>query len=486
VVETKGENKNINGEYKIVIIAILLICACFFTYYFHFILNTEIVFTHFFYIPIILSVLWWRKSGLLVALFLGMLILFSHFFWLGEATEITSDIIRAVMFIVVALTTFVLNEKRRKAEERLRQKKELLDNICGSVYAGIALLNENDEILYSNKIAEKMFGYSKSQIVGLKLNANLSEEDYQKYKKTTKALKAINGSFDAGKVIELFIKPKNKKEFPVEFSISKAKIKQENDIIITIKDISERKKIDQAKTDFVFLASHQLRTPLSIIVWQIEMLLTEHTFGFNKKQKKYLKEIYSAAERMTNLVNTLLNVSRIELGVFAIEPRMINIFKISDNVLDKFSKDIKNKQIKIEKIYDRSLQDINIDPNLIRIIFQNLISNAIKYSPDKSKISIDIKKQVKNLLIKIEDRGYGIPKDQQSKVFTKLFRARNIRSKESEGVGLGLYVIKSIVDELKGKIWFKSVENKGTIFYISIPLIGMKKKKGVKSLGRFY
>jgi len=185
---------------------------------------------------------------------------------------------------------------------------------------------------------------------------------------------------------------------------------------------------------------------------------------------------------MVDLVNALLNVSRIDLGTFAIEPESIEIKKIAESVLKELIPQTKQKQTKITEEYDEDLPTIQADPKLIRIIFQNLLSNAVKYTPKGGEIFLSITKDKRNLSIEVADNGYGIPKDQQSKIFTKLFRADNIRQKDTEGNGLGLYIVKSIVDESGGKIWFESEENKGTTFYVTLPLEGMKKKQGAKGL----
>jgi len=151
-------------------------------------------------------------------------------------------------------------------------------------------------------------------------------------------------------------------------------------------------------------------------------------------------------------------------------------------VLDELSTQIKNKRLQVEKIYEKNLPIINADPQLTRIIFQNLLSNSVKYTPDRRVISLTIKTQKSDILIKVSDSGYGIPKAQQSQVFKKLFRADNIRVKEPDGTGLGLYIVKSVIEQFGGKIWFESTQNKGTIFYVTIPLKGMEKKKGTKEL----
>ncbi|MDH4330340.1 MAG: PAS domain-containing protein [Candidatus Moranbacteria bacterium] len=246
-------------------------------------------------------------------------------------------------------------------------------------------------------------------------------------------------------------------------------------------DVTAEKEVDQAKTEFVSLASHQLRTPLAAMGWNAEMLLQGDVGDLSQEQKEFVEEIYKSNKVMNDLVNALLNTSRIDLGTFAIEPKMIKIGEIARDVLKELESQIKERNQNIIYNSDESIEFM-ADPNLIRIIFQNLLSNASKYTPEKGEIECEIKKDKDNVLIRVSDNGYGIPKKQQSKIFKKLFRAENILNKDMEGTGLGLYIVKAIVDASGGKIWFESDENKGTTFYVEMPLSGMKEKKGAKGL----
>lgn len=276
-----------------------------------------------------------------------------------------------------------------------------------------------------------------------------------------------------------------------------------NDLIVEedkSENIEDNEEIDKAKTDFVALASHQLRTPLSIIKWYVDFLLDGDAGALTKEQKKYLKEVYNSNERLIELVNALLDVSRIDVGTFSIEPEPTDIVERAESALKRHLPDIKAKKIKLEKDYD-DLPLLDLDPRLTKILFENLISNSVKYTPENGIIRIVIERQARNILIKISDSGCGIPKNQQPKIFTKLFRADNVRRIENIGTGLGLYIVKAVVENSGGKIWFESPSkdllkasvkktvdlktgsvNQGTTFFISIPLKGMKKREGTKKL----
>lgn len=241
---------------------------------------------------------------------------------------------------------------------------------------------------------------------------------------------------------------------------------------------------DRAKSEFVSLASHQLLTPLTTIRWFIETMFSGTANGLTESQLKYLENIHKIDLSMIDLVRALLDVSRIELGVFSIEPETANVADILNDVLFELDPMIKKKMLKIVKNFGQTAPIMNADPKLLRIVFQNLLTNAVKYTPENGTVTFEIKSEDSKIIMKVSDTGYGIPKELQEKVFSKFFRGDNIKNKEPEGTGLGLYIVKSIIDHSGGEIRFESEENKGTAFYISYPPGGMIKKEGEKRLGQ--
>lgn len=232
--------------------------------------------------------------------------------------------------------------------------------------------------------------------------------------------------------------------------------------------LEKSKELDRAKTEFVGLASHQLRTPLTAVSWYAEMLLGKDFGELNEKQVDYLREIYAGNRRMIDLVDDLLNTSRIDMGTLEAKFVSVDPVAVMKNTLNEFLPQISQKKISIEEKYAQKLPQIKADPDHLGIVFQNLVSNAVKYSPPKGKIAIEMKRQNAHILVKIADNGWGIPAAQQKKIFTKLFRADNVRKRDTEGTGLGLYIARAIVRKSGGKIWFESKEGKGTTFFITL------------------
>lgn len=228
-----------------------------------------------------------------------------------------------------------------------------------------------------------------------------------------------------------------------------------------VQGVSQIVELNQMKTEFVAIASHQLRTPLTSLGWTTGAL--EKT-DMNSKQKELLLAIKESHQRMVELVNNLLNVSRIEQGKIKLIKEKFSVNKLIKETIKEFSSLAKARNVKIKLIETIDELPLRADKEKIRIIISNIINNAILYSKAQGKIKISLKKN----LISIKDNGVGIPKEQQKLIFEKFFRSDNILKRQTQGTGLGLYIAKALVESHKGKIWFKSKENQGTTFYIKL------------------
>lgn len=347
----------------------------------------------------------------------------------------------------------------------------------------IVITDADGLILYANRAVAKITGFALEDILGKKAgNIDLwgGQMDAAFYKKMWEVIKVKKQVFSG----EINNRRRNGEKYIAAVSVSPV-LNNQGEVIFFVgieRDITKEKEVDKAKTEFVSLASHQLRTPLSAINWYVEMLLAGDAGKINDEQKQYLEEVYRGNQRMVDLINALLNVSRIDLGTFAIDPELIDVSSLAKSVVKDLTPKIKAKKQKVVENYDSQVPLIKLDPKLIRIVFDNLLSNAVKYSPEKAKIEVSISKDSKNLLIKVQDNGYGIPLADQPKIFEKLFRADNIKDKETDGTGLGLYIVKAIVLAGGGQVSFESAENKGTTFNIKLPLSGMKPKTGNREL----
>lgn len=345
------------------------------------------------------------------------------------------------------------------------------------------LTDPNGLILYANKAAEEITGYTFKEMTGNtpRLWGALMPEDF--YKNLWQTIKYDRRPF----LGEIKNRRKNQEEYYALVRISPIIDNNDNltGFVATEEDVTEEKNIENAKNEFISLASHQLRTPPSIINWYAETLQSGELGPVNEKQADYLKEIYQANQRMIMVIDSLLNISRIEMNTFSISCKEIDVKAIIDETIQELASRF-NRKAKIKKDYDPTLGTLNADPNIMTIIIDNLLSNAFKYSPPgKTEIEITIKKENDSFFLSVKDNGIGIPSKDEGKIFEKLFRADNAVSANSDGTGIGLYMIrKIIVDGLGGKIWFNSKENEGTTFFVSFSISRMKNKVGATTLAQ--
>ena len=393
------------------------------------------------------------------------------------ATEIQTLIVEILLIIACVSISYIiyllLVAKTRTELSVLHRTKELnysfeqFKKLYDDAPVPYLTLNDKAEIIDANNATLRFFGAIRKEIAGKNIFSYGQTEDekeieelYQYYKSNiplnNKSIKMVTKS-GAIKSVLLSV-------FKMENLESHAHLG-----LATIFDITEQKQLEKAKTEFVYLASHQLRTPVATMKWYGDMLLGEQVGNLNDQQKEYLQTMYRVNEDMIDLIDTLLNVSRAEVGKVSVELKPTNIQHIIEDVCAELAPLVESKKIIVNKQYNGKLENVETDPKLLRIVIQNLISNAVKYTPDGGQVGISLKDSLGEKSITVIDTGIGIPQNQQDKIFTKMFRADNARKLvQSGGNGLGLYLVKSIMELLQGEVSFESEENKGSVFTIRL------------------
>jgi len=376
---------------------------------------------------------------------------------------------------------YELQSKTKEVEEERAKLMAMLEDIGD----GIVGVNDKGEITFTNRQALVMSGYDESDLMGKPLIHAIKMVD-EKDNEILPTSRPVRNALYLNKKIQsndLYYVKKDGSKFAV--SITATPIVLYGKVVGGVdvfRDITKEHDIDRMKTEFISLASHQLRTPLSAMKWFSEMLIDGDLGKLNEEQLEVMNNIYQSNERIIQLVNTLLNISRIESGRIIIDPQLTNLRVLIQEVVTELGPKMNEKQQKLAISVHEDLPEINIDAKLVRHVYINLLTNAMKYSPNGSEIVVMVSKSGNEVISQIADSGYGIPLDQQDKVFSKFFRAANIAKKETDGTGLGLYLTKAIVDSSGGKIWFKSEEGKGTTFWFILPLRGSQKREGEVSL----
>jgi PAS domain S-box-containing protein len=366
----------------------------------------------------------------------------------------------------------------------MEMEKARDEAILEGVGEGMIVTDGQGKILVVNRGTEVMLG-----IIGDDLKNKIVFDMYDLYDKEGNIVPLISRPIyitlqtgkKAGGVFEFH--HKNGMIFSLDISVNPV-IQAGRTIgaVAILRDVTEQKAVDRMKTEFISLASHQLRTPLSAIRWFAEMLVAGDAGKLNPEQEDFAKNIYDSIERMTQLINSLLNIARVESGRIMIAPVPTDIRAMVEGIAKELEQSILQKELRFTINTTESLPKINIDPRLIRQVYFNLLTNAIKYTPKGGEVTVSFSQKWGNIISQIVDTGYGIPKNQQSHVFQKFFRGDNAARKETVGTGLGLYLTKAIVEASQGRIWFLSEENKGTIFWFTLPVAGTPAKKGDVSL----
>lgn len=377
------------------------------------------------------------------------------------------------------MTKDILSERDRLEKERAKANA-----ILQSIGEGLFATSLDGNVILINSIAEELLELKEEEVLGKLVNKAfvLHDEDGNVVPDEKFPIDvALKMAVEVNRIY-LYMRRDGKE---ISLNITATPIKQRDKVIGAIgvvRDITKEKEVDRMKTEFISLASHQLRTPLSAIKWFTEMLLAGDAGKLSTEQNDFAKNISESTERMIDLVNSLLNISRIESGRIIISPEPTDLKKLVESIATELRVKFDQKKQTFILSAHESLPKINIDPRLIRQVYLNLLTNAIKYSPENGEITVFISRKGEEIISQVSDNGYGIPKDQQGNVFKKFFRAENAVKMETDGTGLGLYLIKTIVESSKGKIWFQSEEGKGTTFWFSLPVAGVEPKKGEVTL----
>lgn len=238
-----------------------------------------------------------------------------------------------------------------------------------------------------------------------------------------------------------------------------------------IKDRTREEEILKTKSEFLTVAAHQMRTPLSGIKWSLETLLGEGNENLTEMQRELLQKNLEATDKILRLANDLLDVANIESGRFGYEFVQADLIDLIQKSISDYLYLADQHKIKIylEPPPD-GLEPFKFDPMRIKIVIQNLLENALRYNVENGQIIVKVEKKPPYVEVSVSDTGIGIPKDELPKLFTKFFRASNVLKYETEGTGLGLYITKNIIEAHGGKIWAESIENRGSTFYFTLPI----------------
>ncbi|MEK6152230.1 PAS domain-containing sensor histidine kinase [Flavobacteriaceae bacterium 3-367] len=373
------------------------------------------------------------------------------------------------------------------------QKNSNIFNLLSEgVSEGIIVVNEKQLIVANNSSTEEMFGYEKDELVGNHLELLIPASYHHAHKGHFKDFMNRSQRRPMGQGRELYGIRKNGEEFPLEVGLNPFSLYGNTYVMALIVDITERRnyterlelevkerteqlqkalskerELNELKTRFLSLVSHEFKTPLSSILTSTTLLSKYTQTEQQEKRNKHIDTIRNKVKYLDTILNDFLSVERLETGKvnyrFTTFPlsKLVNQVIYDANMLLKVGQQIQ---------YPEQIDDfvITCDEKILELILSNLVHNAIKYSSEDTVIDIQIRQKGNNLIMKIIDQGMGIPESDQKFIFNRYFRAKNALL--SQGTGIGLNIVKQHIENLGGCITFNSQENKGSTFTVEIPM----------------
>lgn len=247
---------------------------------------------------------------------------------------------------------------------------------------------------------------------------------------------------------------------------------EENQHVLHKLELTNKKlqALDEAKDEFISMASHQLRTPLTSVKGYVSMVLEGDAGKVTTKQHELLQQSFTSAQRMVYLISDLLNVSRLKTGKFVMEPASVYLPDVIEEELKQVEETAKARNVKIRYLKPKKFPTLTLDDTKIRQVIMNFVDNAIYYTPSGGEINVGLNSTATSAEFTVTDNGIGVPKSVQAHLFTKFYRAENARKARPDGTGLGLFMAKKVIVASGGAILFKSVEGKGSMFGFCFPL----------------
>lgn len=325
------------------------------------------------------------------------------------------------------------------------------------VRLAVSQVDLKDRILYTG-IIHDLSDVKAAEAKILRLNEHLEEKVVER---TEKLANAVNRLLQTNRSLTVEMRQRQK----VEQALKRREVELES-------ALDKERELNNLKSRFVSMASHEFRTPLSTVLSSIELVeMYREQSGGNPRQQKHIERIKAAVHTMTGILNDFLSLSRLEEGQVQPRPRPIDFRAFAKEVIESVQAQLKEEQ-QILFLFPEESTTLQLDPELLRNVLLNLLSNAIKYSPVKSKIELRVKRTEAELQLEVIDQGIGIPETDQKHLFTRFFRAHNVEN--IKGTGLGLHIVRRYVDIMGGRITFESTLGVGSTFRVQLPIESLK------------
>lgn len=369
----------------------------------------------------------------------------------------------------LAVTFNHLNDRLKHSMAAIEQEQRKLSSVLENMTEGVIASDIKGEITLVNEAAGRLFGENPNGLIS---------KDLLQFFELDEKVVNIQELWETGSVILDF--SDDEEEFLIRANFSPVyddyKYREISGLITVLSDVTEDERIERERREFVSNVSHELRTPLTTLRSYLEAL-ADGAWQDKEIAPKFLEVTQNETERMIRMVSSLLQLSRMDSKELSLHKEVVDFVTLFHNVIDRFEMNIKDGNIHFKREIPDTSFYVWIDQDRLIQVLDNLISNAIKYSPDGGKITFKIEKQIRQIVVSIKDEGIGIEYDKLDKIFDRFYRVDRSRTRELGGTGLGLAITQELIDAHYGQIWAHSKVNAGTTIYFTLPLMNNKRRK---------
>lgn len=366
---------------------------------------------------------------------------------------------------ILARSINYLSVRVKEAQETTEAERQRLDSVLKHMTDGVIATDRRSRVMITNNRALDFIGKTEEEVIGHSIMEVLNLRDKYTFREL------LNMDHD---ILIPFVNEDGQESIiKGEISVIQRESRYVSGLIWVLTDVTEREKIERDRRQFVSNVSHELRTPLTSVRSYSEAL-SDGALEDPKLAREFLDVIQRETDRMIRMISDLLSLSRMDSNRQEMNLELIDLSRLVDHILDRFdmmlsSEEYANKDYKIlRELSDKPIW-VEADQDRLTQIIDNILNNAIKYSPDGGNVTVRLMTTHNEALLSIQDQGLGIPQKAIPHIFERFYRVDKARSREQGGTGLGLAIAKEVVERLNGRIWVNSIENKGSSFYISLP-----------------
>ena len=361
-----------------------------------------------------------------------------------------------------------LNDRLKHSMATIEQEQKKLSSVLENMTEGVIATDKKGEITLINEAAGRLLNENPHNLISKDLLKILGLEEKVESFHELQEMDSI--LLDFSEEDDVFLVRANFSTIYDDDHLHEA-----GGLITVLSDVTEEEKVEQERREFVSNVSHELRTPLTTLRSYIEAL-TDGAWEDREIAPKFLAVTQNETERMIRMVNSLLQLSRMDSKELSLNRENVNFAPFINEIIDRFEMNEKDGNIEFRRVIPKTDLDVWIDKDRMTQVLDNIISNAIKYSPDGGTITCKVEKRIGQIVVSVKDEGIGIEYEKLDKIFDRFYRVDKARTRQLGGTGLGLAITRELVEAHYGKIWANSIEGKGTTIYFTLPLIKNKRR----------